>query len=35
MRDEVYLRHLRQVEKINNREPEQITKDVRQYRSIN
>jgi hypothetical protein len=35
MRDEVYMRHLREVEKINNREAEQISRDVKTYRSIN
>lgn len=35
MRDEVYMRHLRQVEKINNREAQQIAKDIHTYRSIN
>ena len=35
MRDEVYLRHLREVEKINNREAEQVSSSVRSYHSIN
>lgn len=35
MRDEIYLRHLREVEKINNREAEQVNKDIRNYNSIN
>ena len=34
MRDEVYLRHLREVEKINNREAEKVVRDVRSYNSI-
>ena len=35
MRDEMYMKHLREVEKINNREAENIAKDLRTYRSIN
>lgn len=35
MRDEIYMRHLREVEKINNREADKITHDVKTYRSIN
>lgn len=35
MRDEMYLKHLREVEKINNREPEKISRDIKNYRSIN
>ena len=35
MRDEVYLRHLREVEKINNREAEQVSRSVWSYHSIN
>jgi hypothetical protein len=35
MRDEMYLRHLRQVEKINNREAHHVSQDIRDYRSIN
>ena len=35
MRDEVYMRHLREVEKIANREAEQVSRDLRSYRSIN
>jgi hypothetical protein len=29
------MKHLREVEKINNREAEKITNDVKSYRSIN
>lgn len=35
MRDEMYMKHLREVEKINNREAERVANDVRTYRSIN
>lgn len=35
MRDEMYVKHLREVEKINNREAEKISQDVQSYRSIN
>jgi alpha-ketoglutarate-dependent taurine dioxygenase len=35
MRDERYMRHLREVEKINNREAEQISRDIKTYHSIN
>jgi hypothetical protein len=35
MRDEIYMRHLREVEKINNREAEKISQDIKTYRSIN
>ena len=31
----MYMKHLREVEKINNREAENIAKDLRAYRSIN
>jgi hypothetical protein len=34
MRDEMYLKHLRQVEKITNRENDNLTNDINQYRSI-
>lgn len=29
------MRHLREVEKINNREAEKVSNDVKTYRSIN
>jgi hypothetical protein len=29
------MRHLREVEKINNREAEKISQDIKTYRSIN
>lgn len=35
MRDEMYMKHLREVEKINNREAQKISNDVKSYRSIN
>ena len=35
MKDQLYMKHLREVEKINNRQAEKITKDVKSYRSIN
>lgn len=35
MRDEMYMKHLREVERINNREAEKIANDVRTYKSIN
>ena len=35
MRDEMYMKHLREVERINNREAEKVANDVRSYRSIN
>ena len=34
MRDEMYMKHLREVEKISNREAEQVAKDLQSYRSI-
>ena len=35
LREEMYLRHLRQVEKINNREPDSLRKSLKYYKSIN
>ena len=35
MRDEMYMKHLREVEKINNRQADHIAKDLKTYRSIN
>jgi len=35
MRDQIYMRHLREVEKIANREAEQVSRDLHTYRSIN
>lgn len=34
MRDEMYLKHLRQVEQINNREAEEVKSGLKDYRSI-
>lgn len=31
----MYLRHLRQVEKINNREAHHVSQDIKDYRSVN
>ena len=31
----MYMRHLREVEKISNREAENITRDIKNYKSIN
>lgn len=31
----MYMRHLREVEKINNREAENIARDIKNYKSIN
>lgn len=35
LREEMYLRHLREVEKINNREADSLKKELKEYRSIN
>lgn len=35
MRDEMYMKHLREVEKINNREAEKVSNDIKTYHSIN
>lgn len=34
MREEMYLKHLREVEKINNREADSLKKDLKNYHSI-
>ena len=34
MREEMYVKHLREVERINNREADGLRKDIKQYRSI-
>ena len=34
MREEMYLKHLRQVERINNREADSLKKNLKEYRSI-
>lgn len=34
MREEMYLKHLRQVERINNREADSLKKNLKEYHSI-
>lgn len=35
IREEMYLKHLREVEKINNREPDYLKRELKEYNSIN
>lgn len=34
MRDEMYMKHLREVQKINNREVDRLYKEIKKYKSI-
>lgn len=34
LREEMYLKHLRQVERINNREPDSLKRDIGSYHKL-